>query len=97
MTNPEDFYGMGNIKRTLDNRRECCLNQTFSCERPPLLNIPLENIVLDELHLMLRITGIVLYDPLPLLLNIDITYTCIMYVNLFISFHLFCQINLLII
>ncbi|CAB3986080.1 Hypothetical predicted protein [Paramuricea clavata] len=47
---------MENIRRTLDNIRECCLNQTFSCEHPPLLNIPLENIVLDELHLMLRIT-----------------------------------------
>ena len=58
MTKSEDFYDMENITRTLDNIRECCLNQTFSCERPPLLNIPLENIVLDELHLMLRITGI---------------------------------------
>lgn len=29
----------------------------FSCAHPPLLNVPLKNIVLDELHLMLRITG----------------------------------------
>ena len=35
----------------------CCLNEQFSCVHPPLLNIPLENVVLDEMHLMLRITG----------------------------------------
>lgn len=59
MTKPEDFYWGINLKRTLEDIRQCCLKQLFSCERPPLLNIPLENIVLDELHLMLRITGTV--------------------------------------
>lgn len=31
----------------------------FSCAYPPLLHIPLQNVILDELHLMLRITGTV--------------------------------------
>ena len=33
-------------------------NQKLSCVHKPLLEIPLENVVLDELHLMLRVTGI---------------------------------------
>jgi hypothetical protein len=57
MTKPQDFYWMAAIKRTLEDIRECCLKRQFSCDRTPLLNIPLENSVLDELHLMLRITG----------------------------------------
>lgn len=58
MTKPEDFYMGEDIKRTLEEIRQCCLKLEYSCERPLLLNIPQENIVLDELHLMLRITGI---------------------------------------
>ena len=57
MTKPQDCYWMADIKRTLEDIRKCCLKRQFSCDRPPLLNILLENIVLDELHLMLRITG----------------------------------------
>ncbi|XP_028394380.1 uncharacterized protein LOC114518556 [Dendronephthya gigantea] len=56
MAKPENFYWEENIRRTLDDIRACCLKHEYSCERPPLLNIPVENIILDELHLMLRIT-----------------------------------------
>ena len=37
--------------------RKCALKGIFSCRHQPLLDINLENIVLDELHLMLCITG----------------------------------------
>lgn len=47
------------MARTLEEIKKCALSQTHSCVHQPLLNIPLENIVLDELHLMLRITGVV--------------------------------------
>ena len=57
MTKPEKFYCEGELKRTLPNVRESCLKQEYSCERPPLVNISLANIVPDELHLMLRVTG----------------------------------------
>ena len=57
MTKPEDFYRLDDIRRTLGDIRRYCLKLQFSCERPPPLNIPLENVVLDELHLMLRMTG----------------------------------------
>ena len=57
MSKSQDNYWMVNIKRTLEDIRQCCLKQEFSCQRPPLLDIPVDNIVLDELHLMLRVTG----------------------------------------
>ena len=57
MSKSKDNYWMVNIKRTLEDIRQCCLKQEFSCQRPPLLDIPLDNIVLDELHLKLRVTG----------------------------------------
>lgn len=57
MSKPIDFYWEEDMKRTLQDIKECALKQSFSCEHHPLLNIPLENIVLDELHLMLRVTG----------------------------------------
>ena len=51
MSKPMDFWEM----------RECCLlkdirdgatKKTFSCQHKPLLEIKIENVVLDELHLM---------------------------------------------
>lgn len=65
MTKPEDFYRLDEMRRTLDDIRKCCLKLEFSCERPPLLNIPLENVILDELHLMLRITGMSIFNLPP--------------------------------
>jgi hypothetical protein len=57
MTKTQDFYWSSDIRRTIEDIRQCCLKKRFSCDHPPLLSIPLGNIVLDELHLMLRITG----------------------------------------
>ncbi|CAH3172702.1 unnamed protein product [Porites lobata] len=55
MTKPMNHY-WENGKRTIDEMKRCSLKQQFCCEHPPLLDIPLENVVLDELHLMLRVT-----------------------------------------
>lgn len=55
MTKPMNYYWKES-KRTLDDMKRCALKQQYSCEHPPLLEIPLENVVLDELHLMLRVT-----------------------------------------
>ena len=43
--------------RSLKDIQDCAIKSQFSCEHQPLLHIKLENVVLDELHLMLRITG----------------------------------------
>jgi ATP:corrinoid adenosyltransferase len=45
--------------RTIEDIKSCALKSVFSCQHQPLLDIKLENVVLDELHLMLRITGII--------------------------------------
>lgn len=57
MSKPEKYYSEEPMARTLKDIRKCANNQSSSCAHQPLLNVPLENIILDELHLMLRITG----------------------------------------
>lgn len=49
------------IKRTLDELKECCKlpkssKKKICCVVPPLFEIDLDHIVLDELHLLLRIS-----------------------------------------
>jgi hypothetical protein len=45
------------LNRTLQEIKELSSSsKTFSCIKRPLFNIPLDHIILDELHLMLRIT-----------------------------------------
>ncbi|XP_020911538.2 uncharacterized protein LOC110249299 [Exaiptasia diaphana] len=57
MSKPMDFYITDKeMIRTLEDIKKCALKNSYSCEHVPLVNIPLENIVLDELHLMLRVT-----------------------------------------
>ena len=55
MSHPKDFYWR-ELARTLAKVKEDATTAKHSCQHQPLLNIPLENVVLDELHLMLRIT-----------------------------------------
>ena len=60
MTKPADFYYSDHMTRTIQEIRNLSLkpgNDKFGCIHPPLLNVPLQNIVPDELHLMLRVTG----------------------------------------
>jgi hypothetical protein len=61
MTKPMNFY-WENCRRTLADMKKCALKKTMSCEHLPLLDKPLENVVLDELHLMLRITGKIILE-----------------------------------
>ena len=43
--------------RSIEDIQTCALKCQFSCQQQPLLHIKLENVVIDELHLMLRTTG----------------------------------------
>lgn len=61
MSKPMNFYWESTMARTITEMKEHAKQNKFSCEHRPLLNIPMENVVLDELHLMLRITGIVMH------------------------------------
>ena len=51
MSKPKDFY-WGVLARMLNKLKEWATRNKFSCEHQPLINIKLENVVLDELHLI---------------------------------------------
>jgi len=57
MSKPKEYYWGASLARTLQQLKDCAKAQKYSCQHQPLLEIPLENVVLDELHLMLRVTG----------------------------------------
>lgn len=65
MSKPDKFYESCPQKRALEELKKCCQlkrsRRNFCCINPPLLNIPLDHVILDELHLFLRITD-VLWD-----------------------------------
>ena len=58
MPKAEKYYSEKPMARTFEEIRKCTRNHSYSCVHPPLLNVPLDNIVLDELHLMLRTTNV---------------------------------------
>ncbi|KAK3704236.1 hypothetical protein QZH41_020490 [Actinostola sp. cb2023] len=63
MSKPDGFYDQAPMKRTLQEIMECVSKkrgENFCCVHQPLLHIPLDHIILDELHLMLRITDILI-------------------------------------
>ncbi len=56
---PEEYYAHVDRGRTLASNH-CMADKStsnFGCIRKPLLNIPIANVRVDELHLLLRITG----------------------------------------
>lgn len=57
MSKSMHYYWGENLVRSLKDIIECVRNQTYSCAHRPLLDIDVRHIVLDELHLMLRVTG----------------------------------------
>lgn len=57
MSKPMNYYWEIPLVRSLEDIISCVRKQAYSCVHPPLLNIDVKNIVLDELHLMLRVTG----------------------------------------
>ena len=61
MSKADTFYESSPQRRTLDDLKRCCRKKgtkNFCCVHPPLLNIPLDHIILDELHLLLRVTDV---------------------------------------
>ena len=56
---PENHYWRDDTKRTLAENRVLAEKSTnnYGCIKQPLLNIPIDNIRVDELHLFLRVTG----------------------------------------
>lgn len=58
MSKPKDFYCSESMRRTLQEIKDMSkLNKNNSCcIHEPILNIELDYVILDELHLLLRIT-----------------------------------------
>lgn len=56
MTKDLDFYNTGDMRRTLQEIRDFHSSNKFCCIHPPLFDIELDHVVLDELHLMMRIS-----------------------------------------
>ena len=52
------FYNTEPLRRTQDKiKKQChCKSSNYGCINPPLINIDIDHIVADELHLLLRIT-----------------------------------------
>lgn len=55
-----DHYNSAPLKRTLEELKEMAGNKkdNYCCEYPPLLKIDLDHVILDELHLLLRVTDV---------------------------------------
>ena len=75
MTKPDTFYDSSPQKRTIEDLRRCCHlkkgNKNFCCINPHLLNILLDHIILDELHLLLRITDVLTHNVLDEVIEWD--------------------------
>lgn len=80
MSKSQDYYCHPPMSRTLEEIKKCAWKQNLSCVHQPLVDIPLENIILDELHLMLRVTGN--YSMLSLLVRLK-GYTLEKNINIF--------------
>ncbi len=62
MSKPKDFYWSEEFQRTIQEMQELSMKtngEKYGFIHPPLIRICLRNIVPDELHLFLRVTGIV--------------------------------------
>ena len=63
MTKHDNFYDSCPLRRTLQELQEFALKskgENYCCIHQPLLNIPLDHIILDELHLMLLVTDVLI-------------------------------------
>ena len=56
MSKDETLYNVPPLSRTNEDLVKCALAHSHSCVHKPLVNLPLQNVIIDELHLMLRIT-----------------------------------------
>ena len=60
MSKPGDFYSKPPMGLTLADVKRHVSSSEYCCVSDPLLNIPLHHIVLDELHLLLRVTDVLM-------------------------------------
>jgi hypothetical protein len=71
MSKPENHYNESPNGFTLDDIKKIASKQLYCCKDMPLLDVPLDHIVLDELHLLLRITHILLSNIIEAAMELD--------------------------
>ena len=71
MTKAIDYYEQASLKRTFDDIVKCSVSKSYSVKAMPLLQIDLEDIIIDELHLLLRITDRLTMNLINLMLQQD--------------------------
>lgn len=71
MTKPEQYYNQPPLALSLEQVKKYAESDEFGCKYMPLLEIPLSNIVLDELHLLLRVTDILLANLIEDAMELD--------------------------
>lgn len=65
MSKPDDYYDCHPQCRTLEDLKKWYkkeVKKNFCCVHPPLLDIPLNHVVLDGLHLLLRVTDVLTWN-----------------------------------
>ena len=68
-----NFYTVDpNFKRTLADIKDCSELKCFSCINQPLIDIALDHVVPDELHLLLRVTDRLLENVIDEVLERDV-------------------------
>ena len=72
MTKSENYYNQPPMALTLaDVKKYASDKNQFCCKDMPLLDVPLSKIVLDELHLLLRVTDILLSNLIEDAMELD--------------------------
>lgn len=66
MNHEKDFYNKPPLQRTLKELKELSKKgrENFCCEHEPLLHIELDHVILDELHILLRVVDVLLNNLL---------------------------------
>ena len=64
MSKPSDTYIKHPLCLTLEDLHKYAATKEYSCVEIPLLNVLLDHIVIDELHLLLRFTDVLLSNLL---------------------------------
>ena len=69
MSKSIDHYNKGSKHRTLESIRKCAdlspsqpANKRLGVQNPPMLNVEPDHVVVDELHLLLRVADVLLTD-----------------------------------
>jgi hypothetical protein len=71
MSKPENHFNESPNAFTLDDIKKFASKQQYCCKDMPLLDVPLDHIVLDELHLLLRIPNILLSNIIEDAMELD--------------------------